>query len=55
MDDQEVDVSEDDIPEAREAVERDGALFDSALDYEEQLDVYQRFKRNETEDEEMSA
>jgi hypothetical protein len=44
-------VSEDDIPLAEQAEERDGALFDSSSAYEEQLDVYKRFKRNEIETE----
>ena len=50
LEDEDVDVSEDDIPEAEEAEEREGAIFDSSLDYDEQLEVYQGFKLNETDE-----
>jgi len=39
-------ISDADIPEAEEADERDGALFDSARSYLEQNDVYQAHKGN---------
>jgi hypothetical protein len=37
-------VSEDDLPEAVEADEREGALYDSSRDYLAQNDVYQAYK-----------
>ncbi|MGH2482291.1 MAG: hypothetical protein ACRDHW_21800, partial [Ktedonobacteraceae bacterium] len=40
------DVSTDDIPEAEEADERPGALYDSQRDYLEQNTVYQAHKRH---------
>lgn len=44
------DLSEDDVPEAEEAEERNGALFDSSRSYLEQNEVYQAHKGNGEED-----
>ncbi len=46
LEEDEPSLSEEDVPEAEEADERDGALFDSARDYLEQNDVYQAHKGN---------
>lgn len=46
LDDNRPDVSEDDIPEALEADERSGALYDSQRDYLEQNMAYQAHKSN---------
>ncbi len=51
---EELSISEDDVPEAEYADERDGALFDSSRDYLTQNAIYQAHKGNDTE-EEMSA
>ena len=42
-------IAEDEVPEADEAEERDGALYDSSRDYLAQNDVYQAHKGNEEE------
>jgi len=44
LDENRPDVTEDDLPEAREADERPGALYDSERDYIDQNNVYQAHK-----------
>jgi hypothetical protein len=54
LEDEQPDITEDSTPEAYYADERDGALFDSSLDYLEQNAIYQAHKGNEIE-EDLSA
>ncbi len=46
LQDEQPDISEDEIPEAAEALERNGALYDSRRNYLEQNRVYQAHKAN---------
>ena len=50
--DEPLEISTDSIPEAEEAEEREGALFDSARTYLEQNDVYQAHKGNGSDEDE---
>ncbi len=43
------------MPEAEEADERDGALYDSSRDYLEQNAVYQEYKGKEAYEEDQIA